>query len=994
MHLSRLDIHGFKSFASATELQFDPGITAIVGPNGCGKSNIVDAIRWVIGEQRASVLRSDKMDSVIFNGTAWRPPLGMAEVRLTVQNTRGLLPVEFSEITLGRRLYRSGDAEYLLNGTTCRLRDIRDLFVDTGMGAGAYSVIELKMVDEILSDNAQDRRRLFEEAAGITKYKQRRTQALRKLGHTQADLARIRDVTEEIAKRVRSLKRQARAAARHKRFEVEVRELELSLAQADCNMLARELAALRVQLNWQEDELSELRSCGARDDADREALRLKLQTAEHTARENQQTVHVHEARVSTLEGDLRLAHSRLEEIGRDLARLQRDEMTGTDRAESLCAEEEKLGKAHAEAVPHVDQAVCWHTEVEEQRDEAKQKVQAQRAALSTLRAEEQAVAGRYAALQRRIDQLNSRLEWLNEAREHVGQELELVNVAAKELEVQHASAESVLNHKTIVLNAARAERDQAQARDDALGQQAEAAREQLRTLEREHVAREAELALLNGLLQSYEEFPDAVRHLSSSKGMPEVRTLSDVVTCVPEHRAALAAALGAYGACIVVQSADEAHAAIAELKAQDKGRAFFLVLDRLPQSGLESADPDVATGMLRDLVTVQDSDCHAAVDLVLRNVCLAEDLEAAERLRRAEPDLPVRYVTPAGEWLDDSGFLYAGGREQDFALSHLDRRDRLQAVQGTLAELEAHLADATRSLEVLKAARETVGLEDCKARVRTAEESQRQAVHKAHSLAREVEHIASRCEGLRTRLEAVCEEIEARESTLRERQPDIAAAEAGFKRMCGAIQEAEARLQQGLTALQEAQESLATANVELVGAQATRERLEHDLVRIRQRQTEFFGLALDHPFQHPGEARHRKVHVGVRLVSRPRLGDDRLAVNLSIHVYGQQVPEGRRSVNVFPRRFPHPYRLHGLLHLLGLHFHGVGFDSYGLVVSQFHRRGQRHGGLDHHRVPLLDLHLGGVDRLQRLILDRLLHQLRGQAVHRFVENRILADGVL
>ena len=185
MYLSKLELQGFKSFADRTVLHFDAGITAIVGPNGCGKSNIVDAVRWVIGEQRTRILRSDKMENVIFNGASKRKPLGMSEVLLTIENNRDILPARYDEVQLGRRLYRSGDSEYAMNGVTCRLRDIMDLFMDTGMGAGAYSVIELKMIDEILSENTDDRRRLFEEAAGITKYKVRRRQTLGRLDATR-----------------------------------------------------------------------------------------------------------------------------------------------------------------------------------------------------------------------------------------------------------------------------------------------------------------------------------------------------------------------------------------------------------------------------------------------------------------------------------------------------------------------------------------------------------------------------------------------------------------------------------------------------------------------------------------------------------------------------------------------------------------------------------------------------------------------------------------
>jgi len=191
MYLSKLEIQGFKSFAQRVSLNFDSGMSAIVGPNGCGKTNIVDAIRWVLGEQRYSALRSEKMEDVIFNGTKARKPLGMAEASLVIENTKGILPSEYTQVTVGRRIYRSGESEYLLNKVPCRLKDILDLFMDTGMGADAYSVIELKMIETILSDKTDERRHLFEEAAGVTKYKHRRRAAYRKLDAVRADLVTL-----------------------------------------------------------------------------------------------------------------------------------------------------------------------------------------------------------------------------------------------------------------------------------------------------------------------------------------------------------------------------------------------------------------------------------------------------------------------------------------------------------------------------------------------------------------------------------------------------------------------------------------------------------------------------------------------------------------------------------------------------------------------------------------------------------------------------------
>ena len=194
MYLSRVQILGFKSFAQKTKLDFNDGLSCIIGPNGSGKSNIVDAIRWVLGEQRVSSLRSDKMENVIFNGTKSRKPMGLAEVSLTIQNNKKILKTEFDEVVISRRLYRSGESQYLINKTPVRLKDVLDLFMDTGMGANSYSVIELKMVESILSENKSERRTLFEEAAGVVKYKIRRRSALRKLDATHTDLTRLEDI--------------------------------------------------------------------------------------------------------------------------------------------------------------------------------------------------------------------------------------------------------------------------------------------------------------------------------------------------------------------------------------------------------------------------------------------------------------------------------------------------------------------------------------------------------------------------------------------------------------------------------------------------------------------------------------------------------------------------------------------------------------------------------------------------------------------------------
>ena len=248
MHISKLEIFGFKSFAKKETVVFDSGITGIVGPNGCGKTNIVDAIRWVLGEQKTKRLRSSKMEDVIFNGASNVKPLGLCEVFLTIENNKGLLPVEFSEVEIGRRLYRSGESEYFINRNNCRLKDISNLFVDTGLTSDAYSVIELNMIEQILSDKDDSRRQMFEEAAGVNKYKAKRKSALRKFDLNSRDLERIDDIILEIEIQVKALDLQLKRFKRHEKLTSELKELELDLASARITDLENVILPLEEML--------------------------------------------------------------------------------------------------------------------------------------------------------------------------------------------------------------------------------------------------------------------------------------------------------------------------------------------------------------------------------------------------------------------------------------------------------------------------------------------------------------------------------------------------------------------------------------------------------------------------------------------------------------------------------------------------------------------------------------------------------------------------
>ncbi|MCX5657282.1 MAG: AAA family ATPase, partial [Candidatus Omnitrophica bacterium] len=258
MHFKSLELYGFKSFAEKTKLEFEPGITAIVGPNGCGKSNVSDAIKWVLGEQSPRELRGLKMEDIIFNGTSLKEAVNFSEVSLTLSNEEKILPIEYEEITISRRLFRSGESEYLLNKTPVRLRDIQELFMGTGIGISAYSLLEQGKMDLILSSRAEDRRFIFEEAAGITKFKSQKRETLRRLDDTENNLLRVNDILVEVKRQISSIERQANKAERYKEIANVARDKEIKINRHSYLDLKNQLKELEIERNLlksQEDKL-------------------------------------------------------------------------------------------------------------------------------------------------------------------------------------------------------------------------------------------------------------------------------------------------------------------------------------------------------------------------------------------------------------------------------------------------------------------------------------------------------------------------------------------------------------------------------------------------------------------------------------------------------------------------------------------------------------------------------------------------------------------
>jgi chromosome segregation protein len=293
MHLKEIEMIGFKSFVLKTKLAFEPGMTAIVGPNGCGKSNISDAIRWVLGEQSPKALRGGSMQDVIFNGTDTQKPLGMAEVSLTLTDCEAALGTDYNEVTITRRVMRSGEGQYLINRTPCRLKDIQRLFMDTGIGTTSYSVMEQGYIDRILSSRPEDRRSVFEEASGITKYKADKKEALRKLDHTEANLLRLEDIIREVRRHIISLQRQAGKARRYQTMREQLRGLDLYFTrerlgelESAIRDLGNRLAALKEREEAVREETRDMDEAAASSREIITHLERDINTAMETANES------------------------------------------------------------------------------------------------------------------------------------------------------------------------------------------------------------------------------------------------------------------------------------------------------------------------------------------------------------------------------------------------------------------------------------------------------------------------------------------------------------------------------------------------------------------------------------------------------------------------------------------------------------------------------------------------------------------------------------
>ena len=563
MQLSKLEIKGFKSFGDKVTINFDKGITGIVGPNGCGKSNVVDAIRWVLGEQKTRALRSDKMENIIFNGTKKRKALQMAEVSLTFNNTKNLLPTEYSHVTITRKYYRSGESEYLLNGVVCRLKDITNLFLDTGIASNSYAIIELKMVDDLLNDKDNSRRGLFEEAAGISKFKIRKKETLRKLEDTDADLDRVEDLLFEIEKNMKSLEKQAKQTEKYYKIKEEYKELSISLARATVSKHRQTYEGLNKQIEQEKDKKTSLTKQIAEIEASVEKAKAEIVTKEKTLASRQKTLNEHVNKIRQYESDKKIKNERLRFL--------------TDKSERLRDQIEQDRKSNERAQFSIqsleeekENATKILQEIEHKVSTFKEEYDLQKQETDKLREDVDSLNESHRDKQNEVYQFTKAVEIKEIQLSSLKQELEKAasdtsshSANLEEFERKTAVIGKDLDEKNKVLENLKAKDEDLKVRIENTEKTVDMIREERSQVNRKLDARQNEFNLTKSLVENLEGFPEAIKFLKKKTGWKkEAPLLSDILTCPDEYRVTIENYLEPYLNYYIVDNEAEEYEAI------------------------------------------------------------------------------------------------------------------------------------------------------------------------------------------------------------------------------------------------------------------------------------------------------------------------------------------------------------------------------------------------------------------------------------------------
>jgi chromosome segregation protein len=727
MYISELELQGFKSFAYKTEVKFDSGITAIVGPNGCGKSNIVDALRWVLGEQRPTLLRSAAMSNVIFNGTSKKKALGMAEVSLTLQNNKGVLPTEFSEVTITRRLYRSGESEYLINNSVCRLKDIMELFMDTGMGSDAYSVIELKMVEEILNDKNNDRRKLFEEAAGVTKYKDKRKKTFRKLDETRHDLQRVEDILVEVRKNVRSLQVQAGKARRAKEYGDELHELDQGLSYRQYHEARSKLDPVINQIKEAKREKYKISDALEELEDEVENAHTTLQDKERNQADAQKRVaqigkKVQEAKSSLLiaQNQIKNEQNVIDQYDQDIKQAKQDLADMRDILErtgaQLDADEKELQRAKRNLEQSKEKYQAIQQEYSNQRSQADkldQQISSTNNELNQLRTTQVKHESRLENTEGDLQRIEREIEDLQDELENAIGEQGLLKKQLEKLQIERDKAEENI--------------EQARERRESLAHEQEQLRDQLRSQQSKLEAVISEKELLLDLAKSNEAFPGSVSYLKEhhADDFQRLDLLSEVISTSEEYAVALESVLGEALNYLVVDTLDEAKRAAQLLKEADEGKATFIPLDQL--TGQHDAPQDSLA---------QQVECERSLHS-LRNVLLGDVqvIDSVDDGFSTHASFSTA-VTRGGQVVTRHKFLQSGSQRKDAGI-RVGLEDKIDKLDQRAEKIRRTIQEGQQELESLIQQQSAIDIQEL---TKTFKEKQKAVREKEHALNRHASH--------------------------------------------------------------------------------------------------------------------------------------------------------------------------------------------------------------------------------------------------------------
>ncbi len=628
VRLKSLEIKGFKSFADKTVINFDEGITGIIGPNGCGKSNIIDSIRWVIGEQKISALRSENLEALVFNGSRTRSASGLAEVSLTFENTKNLLPTEFSTVTVTRKFYKNGESEYRLNDVSCRMKDIHNLFMDTGVSTDSYAIIELGMVDDIIRDKENSRRRMLEQAAGITIYKTRKKEAKAKLDATEGDLNRIEDLLFEINNQLKTLENQAKKAEKYYEIKKDYKEVSVELAKASLEGFNDTYRELNEQQETETDQKIRLEAEIATEEAVMEQEKVGFIEKERVLQSMQHEFNDLVQKLRTHENEKKLATQKLqylkEKEGSIKAFLERAEgqLSGIDKSIEFTStqfkdEESKLGN------------------LQQQLDEMKMDVAAKRQVFDDKRGTVDQLRHQYQDIQRKqfdaekkVAVADASIQNLQRALTQLQDERQQRESQLKQLEVQRIDKEQELENKRLELRQLQDQHEATKRQILETQQKMEGLRNKLAEENRKLDSKRNEHALLKSLIDKMEGYPESVKFLhNNTKWNHTSPILSDIIYVKEEYRATVENVLEPYLNYYVVNDLDEGMQAVYLLDANQKGKANFFLLDRIDNYKKTEEHQPVNTIKALDVIEVDDKYKHLA-EYLLYNVYIAEGEDA------------------------------------------------------------------------------------------------------------------------------------------------------------------------------------------------------------------------------------------------------------------------------------------------------------------------------------------------------------------------------